>query len=121
MVNDDVDDDEDDDRYRGDPLWIDVKAMQANRAGFEAVGIAMDLISFIWWPTKEPFVFDAAALAARLGEQLPARGYSEKAIKRNLKGVKSFFTVLPDGRWAPSPKYFSLTDGNIDRMQQDAN
>jgi hypothetical protein len=36
-------------------------------------------------------------------------------LRRARKKIASFFTVLPDGRWVPSPKYFSLTDGNADR------
>ena len=90
-----------DDGHEGgeQPLWINTEAMLANRAGAEASGIAMDLIMRVWWPTKQPFTFDPKALAARFNAQVP-------------REATTFFTVLPDGRWAPSPEYFSLTDGN---------
>jgi hypothetical protein len=94
------------------PIYIDTRAMLANKAGLEAVGIAMDLLTIVWWPTKAPFAFDAKALAAQLSELLPARGYSDDVILRNLSGLRTFFTELPDGRWAPSPQFFSLSNGN---------
>ena len=56
-----------------------------------------------------PFVFDEDALAARLASELPARGYTAEMLLRRRKKIASFFTVLPDGRWTPSPEYFSLT------------
>lgn len=101
------------DGYEGEqPLWINTEAMLANRAGAEASGIAMNLIMRVWWPTKQPFTFDPEALAARFNAQVPARGYTAAKIEKRRKAIATFFTVLPDGRWAPSPEYFSLTDGN---------
>ena len=88
--------------------------MCSNSAGIEGVGIAMDLITLIWWPTKQPFEFDIKNLAIGLHERLPARGYTEEALARNADAIKSYFTVLADGRWAPNPMYFSLTNGNLD-------
>jgi hypothetical protein len=103
------------DKHRGEPLYMDVERFLANKAGTEAVAIAMDLIGYIWLPTKIGFVFDEGALALRLATKLPARGYTSDMLRRNRESVSSFFTVLPDGRWVPSPEYFSLTDGNSER------
>ncbi|RUL78228.1 hypothetical protein [Dyella choica] len=72
----------------------------------------MDLVMIMWWPGKQPFEFNAKELVIHLNAQLPARGYSEDALMRNYEDIKSFFTVLPDGKWAPSPTYFSMSNGN---------
>ena len=97
-----------------EPLYIDAKAkaMLGNKTGMMAVGIAIDLFFHLWWPTKTPFSGDPRLMTELLQEKLPARGYTEESFRQNMKGLKTFFTVLPDGRWAPSPKYFSLTNGN---------
>ena len=99
-------------RDRGDPIYIDSSAMLENRVGLEARGMAMDLISLLWWPTRQPFEWDIPKLSTFLSKELPARGYSEETLRRNETEVKTFFTVLPDGRWAPNPKFFSMTNGN---------
>jgi hypothetical protein len=104
-----------DDEDPGEPLYIGVERFLADRANAEAAGVAMDLIARVWWPLKTPFVFDEDALAARLASELPARGYTAEMLRRRRKKIAPFFTVLPDGRWVPSPKYFSLTDGNAER------
>lgn len=96
---------------KGDPIYVDSKAMLSNRVGLVAVGVAMDLIMLVWWPTKQPFTFNPEKMAARLHRELPARGYTAATPRRHQKAIRSFFTVLPDGRWAPSPKFFSLTGG----------
>jgi hypothetical protein len=100
----------------GECLYLDVGRFDANRAGLEAIGAAFDLVYRIWWPTKAAFVFDEEALAARLGKELPARGYTADLLRQHRSAIASFFTVLPDGRWAPSPEYFSLTDGNAEQV-----
>jgi hypothetical protein len=94
------------------PLYIDVKAMTENKVGFFSSGIAVDIICLIWWPTKDAFDFDPKSLALRLATELPARGYTEQTIQDNAEGIKTFFTVLSDGKWAPNPKFFSLSNGN---------
>lgn len=95
-----------------EPLYIDAEAMLANTAGMQALGIAIDLIVHLWWPTKSPFAFEPAALSRLLQEKLPARGYTEASLRARGSSLMTFFTVLPDGRWTPSPTYFSLTNGN---------
>jgi len=95
-----------------DPLYIDARAMIENAPGAEAVGIAMDLVALIWWPTKQPFEFDAEILAAQLDSLLPARGYSSETLARNREAIRSFFTELPNRMWVPNPVYFSVTNGN---------
>jgi hypothetical protein len=106
-----------DDEDRGEPLYIETKSFVRKSRGVrpEVLCIAMDLICLVWWPTKTAFAFDEEALAARFAADLPARGYTPDMLRQNRKKVASFFTVLPDGRWVPSPKYFSLTDGNAER------
>jgi hypothetical protein len=98
------------------PLYIDVERFLANKVGPEAVGIAIDLITFVWWPTKTAFVFDENALAAGLAKEVPARGYTADLLRRQRSAIASFFTILPDGRWVPSPEYFSITDDHADRV-----
>jgi hypothetical protein len=96
----------------GEPLYIDSQSMLANKSGMQAVGIAMDLVCLLWWPTKSPFVFEPKAIAECFHESLPARGYTEEILREHAQSAMTFFTVLPDGRWTPSPIYFSATDGN---------
>ena len=64
-------------------LYIDTEKFTANDAGPEAVGLAMDLITRVWFPAKTAFVFDEDALAARLQAELPARGYTADMLRRN--------------------------------------
>jgi hypothetical protein len=94
---------------RGD-FYIDTERFLANSAGNEAVGIAMDLVLRVWWPTKTAFVFDEENLAASLAKELPARGYSVEILRRRRSEIASFFTILPDGRWVPSPEYFGIAE-----------
>lgn len=97
---------------REDPLYIDAKAMLENKVGFVGKGIAMDIICCIWWPSKNAFTFDPKTLATQLAKELPARDYTEQILRENAEDIKTFFTVLPDGKWAPSPQYFSVSNGN---------
>lgn len=99
-------------QIRGD-FYIDTERFLKNSAGNEAIGIAMDLALRVWWPTKTAFVFDEEALAASLGKELPGRGYSVDLLRRQRSKIASFFTILPDGRWVPSPEYFSITDDDV--------
>jgi hypothetical protein len=48
---------------------------------------------------------------------LPARGYTSELLRQHRNAIASFFTVLPDGRWVPSPEYFSVTDGNAEQTR----
>ena len=103
------------DADRGESFYINPECFLADAASPEAVGIVMDLVGCIWWPTKSGFAFDEEALAARLAAELPARGYTAAVLRRHRDAVASFFTVLPDGRWAPSPECFGPTDGDTGR------
>lgn len=100
------------DHDRGDPLYINAQAMLENNAGLAAVGLAMDLIMVVWWPTKAPFKWDESLLSKLLNKALPARGYTEETLRQHRDEASSFFTVLENGRWAPSPDFFSLVNGN---------
>jgi len=98
--------------HEEEPLYVDANAMLANKAGMYAVGIAIDLIFFLWWPTKTPFLFEPQALSEFFRMKLPSRGYTADSFRNYQEGLRTFFTELPDGRWVPSPAYFSLTNGN---------
>jgi hypothetical protein len=100
---------------RGDPLWIDVERVLAT-AGAGQIGVAIDLIMLVWWPTKSAFVYDEEVLAKLFAEKLPGRGYTPAKLRKYRKAAAIFFTVLPDGRWTPSPEFFSLTDGNAEAL-----
>ena len=96
-------------------LWIDSERMLANRPGARALGLAIDLIVTVWLPTKAGFRYDEQQLADHFANVLPARAYTVRKLRSYRKAVATFFTVLADGRWAPSPEFFSSTDGNADR------
>lgn len=99
------------DRSR-DFFYIDARAMQESSASMIAHGVVMDLMVVLWWPTKQPFAWDIPAIVSTMNAKFPARDYTEAALREHEADIRSFFTVLPDGRWAPSPKFFSMSDGN---------
>jgi len=103
------------------PIYLNTEALLANKSGAEASGLAMDLLLIIYWPLKQAFIYDPENLAARMNVVAPGRGYSASKLKKLKKKASTFFTVLEDGRWAPSPIYFSLTDGNVDQSDQPSN
>ena len=98
------------------PLYLNTEAFLANKAGSEAGGLAMDLIIIVYWPLKQGFLYDPAKLAEKINHVAPGRKYDVAQLERLKTKVATFFTVLEDGRWVPSPIYFSLTDGNIDQL-----
>ena len=93
-----------DDEDRGEPLYVDTKSFGRKTRGVrpEALGIAMDLISLVWWPTKTAFAFDEEALAARFALELPARGYTPDMLRQNWK-KKIASTAHPSRRCPPLP------------------
>jgi hypothetical protein len=68
----------------------------------------MSLLFEVWWPTKEPFVWDSVALA----KQLTAKGVTKDELEEHKEAASTFFFMMPDGGWAPSPEYFSMVNGN---------
>ena len=67
-------------------------------------------------PTTEQFTklarhfgwrFVSFVMEAVIGQ--PRRRYTAASVAKDLPGAARLFTVLPDGRWAPSPEFFSLT------------
>lgn len=96
----------------GGSIYISTEAMIANRVHPIALAAAMDILYLIWWPTKEPFDFNAKNIADIINKAHSNNEFNEKLIKKHKKQIQSFYTVLPDGRWAPSPVYFSMTNGN---------
>ena len=103
------------DASRGERFYINPEFVLADEAGGEATGITIDLIVHIWWPTKSGFAFDEEALAARLAAELPGRGYTADVLRKHRGAIASYFTVLPDGRWVPSPEYFRFADGGTEQ------
>jgi len=93
-----------------DFFYINTDAMAANEAGAEAIGMVIDLLVYVWYPSFRPIEFDPEALAKRLNAEVPARGYTAQMFKRRRKKIASFFVQLPDGKWAPSPRYFTFRD-----------
>lgn len=97
-------------REEDDPLYFNMEAARpvAHEIGVEAYGLVMSLIFEIYWPLRQAFSYDPADLA----ERLTARGITEADLIRLRGKAARFFTVLPDGRWAPSPEFFSMTDAS---------
>jgi hypothetical protein len=96
------------------PLFINTEMFLASEAGAEAVGLAMDLLFHVYWPLKQAFVYDPETLATTINRAAPERCYDAYKLKGLRKKAAIFFTELDDGRWAPSPIYCSLTDGNTE-------
>jgi hypothetical protein len=92
------------------PIWVNVTAFQHTRP--EVLGAVMDLVAYFWAPTKSAFTFDPDGITEHLNAAMPARGYTAAGLKRDRAEIAKFFVETPDGRWAPSPEYFSLTSGN---------
>ena len=84
---------------------LNTKAVPESKAGAEGKRIALDMIGCIWGPSKNAFTFDPKILATQLAKELPERNYTEQIIRENAEDIKTFFTVLPDGKWVPSPQY----------------
>jgi hypothetical protein len=93
-------------------LHLDVQAFMSHNVSPVAGAVAMDLLLHVWWPTKEPFAFNSSTHAAFLNARAPGRKYTAEMLQSNHAEIASFFTELPDGRWAPSPKYVSMTSVN---------
>jgi hypothetical protein len=94
----------------GDGIWINAEEMLKTRGSLVCHGMVMDLLMVIWAPTKEAFRFEPKALAERLNAIFPRREYSADLLLKHEHELLEFFVVLPDGRWAPNPKYFVLND-----------
>lgn len=93
------------------PLYIDVEAMLAVKGSAGGHGLAMTLVCGIWEPERQPLVYDAAAILARL-RAAGDTGTTAADMKKYENDAQRFFVVLDDGRWVPSPEFFSVTDGN---------
>jgi hypothetical protein len=94
----------------GEPIWINVIEMRKTRSSLACQGMVMDFISVLWWPTKEPFAFDPENIADRMNAIFTRREYTAANIRAHERELRRFFVILPDGRWAPDPKFFVLND-----------
>jgi hypothetical protein len=100
------------DRDDEQALYLDVEAMRKVKCGdLAGKGLAMTLVFAIWEPSREPFAYDADAIYERL-KAAGHTGIKREDLENHREGAKRFFVELADGRWAPSPEFFSVTDGN---------
>jgi hypothetical protein len=95
-----------------DRLWVDAEALLQVQATPADLGLAIRLAFEVWLPTKQAFHYDAPILLERLRHT--AGNLTIEQIEAAKEGASKLFTILSDGRWAPSPEFFSLTDGNED-------
>lgn len=95
------------------PLYIDVEAMlrSASKGGLASKGLAMTLVFGVWEPGRQPFTYDPDQLFERLSAG-GHTGITRDELVQHKAGAQRYFVVLDDGRWAPSPEFFSVTDGN---------
>ncbi|WP_426026437.1 hypothetical protein [Brevundimonas sp. TSRC1-1] len=95
------------------PLYIDVEAMLRSAGGGDlaAKGLAMTLVFGVWEPGRQPFAYDPDQLFERLSAG-GHTGITRDELEQNKAGAQRYFVVLDDGRWVPSPEFFSVTDGN---------
>src|SRR3954469_22805153 len=95
-----------------DPLYINTGAFLTHKGSHESIGFAMDLVTIVWWPTKAAFEFDPATITDQINQVAPSRKLTAVKTRKLSAGAREFFTVLPDGRWAPNPAFFSVTGGS---------
>lgn len=94
-----------------EPLYLDVEAFQAiDDVSPAAAGLAMRLVTQVWFADRKGFLWQPEVLAGRL----VGKGITAESVAALKDEVERFFTILPDGRWVPSPHLFSMTDGNLD-------
>jgi hypothetical protein len=93
------------------PVWMHIENLQAAMRATKdvrATAIAMELLARHAPEGVGAFDFDSAAIAAMCSRD------REKLNAADIAGMREdllqFFTVLPDGRWAPSPAIFVAND-----------
>jgi len=94
-------------------LYLDVAAFEAADEDPAVLGLAMKLVVEVWYPSRAGFQWNPERLAA----QIKAPDVTSQALEEARDRVAKFFTVLDDGRWVPSPEFFSMTDGNRETPQ----
>jgi hypothetical protein len=104
----------------GDVVYVHIENFLKAGLSGRAYGAALDLFMCIYWPLKQPFEFDPPVLAARLNGMFPRRKYTPSHFSRAREEIARLFIILDDGRWAPSPEFFSLTDGNAELLAADS-
>lgn len=91
-------------------FWTDAQAMLAHRTSASALGIAMSLVVEVYLPNRQPFAWDATALA----KAITAPGTRARDLERRKAQVATYFIQLPDGRWEPSPMFFRFREPDED-------
>lgn len=97
-----------------DGLYIDVRQFidASAESSPEAGALAIDLLVVLWSPAKAPFTWDAKEISDKLNSVAPKRGYTAQKVESLKQEASLFFTELHDGRWAPNPRFFSVSNGN---------
>jgi hypothetical protein len=83
----------DDQDGRGEPIYIDAKAMLAADVSLIGRGMVMDLLTVMWWPTKEPFRFDVPAIVIKMNKVFPKREYTEEGLREHQEELRTFFVL----------------------------
>ena len=93
-------------------LMLDVKEFgrAIKDSGPITAAMVMDLIMVLWFPAKQPLVIDDEQIVETLNKFFPRRDYTVELFRTHKAEIKQFFVELPDGRWVPAPRFFSVTD-----------
>lgn len=87
------------------------RAEDVNSEGFM---LGMLLLTGVYYPAKIPFEWNSEDLSRRIKAAFPGRDFTPEKIESLRGSAALLFEILEDGRWVPSPKYFSVNNGNID-------
>jgi hypothetical protein len=90
-------------------LYLNIPKLQ-ELMGETDTALGIDLVICIWAPGKQPFRYEPERLAEQLRTMVPGRKYTTAYLRERETEAALFFTILPDGRWAPRPDLFSLSD-----------
>jgi hypothetical protein len=100
-----------------DCIYIDLEAVHRECGGPVSLAfiLALDILCVSWCRDYLPFDYDQAV--TKVDDVFTGRAPSAARDPAMRPSVVRFFTQLADGRYVPSPAFFSLT-GNLDREMQ---
>jgi hypothetical protein len=80
---------------RGEPIYIDARGRCWRPAAVSLIGrgMVMDLLTVMWWPTKEPFRFDVPAIVTKMNNVFPKREYTEEGLREHQEELRTFFVL----------------------------